>query len=259
MKKKILLVAFILGTFQGFAQTNNKETSDLFALNLKSTEVGNMETYRKSLADDDDGSASSSHFLIGFRFMPTITNFDLDEVDDHTVETSFLMTYGYGGFIGFTVSDHVGFQGEIIYTTLAQKYRDANGENRVKVNYINVPLLLVLNTNYNAPVNFNVAVGPQFGFNTGSKIETADAGNGADSVNAILSVKAADVGFAYGAGLDFGFGERLSTRLSIGFRGVYGLVDISDKSQNVTTNDYYVLDRAHVKTYSGYIGLTFVF
>jgi hypothetical protein len=37
------------------------------------------------------------------------------------------------------------------------------------------------------------------------------------------------------------------------------LVDISDKNNNSTTNDYYILDRAHVKTYSGYLGLGFMF
>jgi hypothetical protein len=48
-----------------------------------------------------------------------------------------------------------------------------------------------------------------------------------------------------GAGVDFGS----EVKFSVGFRGVYGLVDISDQSQSVTTNEYYVLDRSHVKTY----------
>jgi hypothetical protein len=70
-------------------------------------------------------------------------------------------------------------------------------------------------------------------------------------------VKSGDFGFAYGAGLDFSLGGY--TSLGVGFRGVYGLVDISDNSHSTATDDYYVLDRTHVKTYSGYIGLSFGF
>ena len=50
-----------------------------------------------------------------------------------------------------------------------------------------------------------------------------------------------------------------AVKLSLGFRGVRGLVDISDDSQNITTDEYYVLDRAKVNTYSGYAGVALCF
>jgi opacity protein-like surface antigen len=251
MKKMILMYILGLCTLPSIAQLTYPSAQ----YSLASATVLN-----NSFDDTESAPASSdSRFLIGFRFMPTISSFDVHKVDANTIETSSVVSYGYGGLIGFTVSDNVAFQGEFIYSTYAQKFKDASGEGRVELSYINIPLMLVLNTNYNAPVNLNIAIGPQIGINTGSKLEAGSAGNGTDTIHAVLSVKPADVGFAYGAGLDFGFGPDLTTRLSIGFRGVYGLVDISDNSQSLTTDEFYVLDRSHMKTYSAYIGLTFAF
>jgi len=194
-------------------------------------------------------------FLLGVRYMPTVTSFDLHNSNGGVLETSFLLSHGFGGLVGYT-GEHVGVQAELIYNSLAQKFRDVSMDREIKLSYIQVPLMLVLNTGYSKPVNLNIAAGPQFSFNTGSSITAGDGSEG-DTVHAVVAVKPADVGFAYGAGLDFGFGSSL--KLSIGYRGVIGLVDISDKSKSLTTNEYYVIDRSHVRTYAGYVGLTFGF
>jgi hypothetical protein len=47
--------------------------------------------------------------------------------------------------------------------------------------------------------------------------------------------------------------------MGIGFRGVLGLIDISDDSQNASTQDYYVLDKNRMRTYAGYIGVSYLF
>jgi hypothetical protein len=75
----------------------------------------------------------------------------------------------------------------------------------------------------------------------------------------VLAVKKGDLGFAYGAGIDFGLNPAKSFRLGIGFRGVYGLFDISDNNRNLNTESYYLLGKTHVKTYSGYAGISYIF
>jgi hypothetical protein len=205
----------------------------------------------------DNGDAASAYF--GVRYMPTFTFLKFNQVDNSTVETTAVWGHGFGALLGFNLSDHVGLQGEVIYSSLSQKYRVGERENEVKLNYVNIPLLLVLNTDYSAPVNLNFVIGPQLGINVGSSVNSSANGSGTDTLNARIAVKSGDVGFAYGAGLDFGMGTSGRTRLSLGFRGVYGLVDVSDNSNNLETSDYYVLDKSHVKTYAGYIGLTFGF
>jgi hypothetical protein len=114
----------------------------------------------------------------------------------------------------------------------------------------------VLNTGVSQPINFNVAFGPQLGLNVGSDLKTTGS-SGVDTLSGVLDVKKEDFGIAYGAGFDFAIGA--ATRLSIGYRGVSGLVDISDRSTSITTNEYYILQRSHVNTNAGYIGFTFLF
>src|SRR5690349_3176224 len=123
------------------------------------------------------GSASSSEGgsgIFGVRFMPTITNLKYSETAG-TVETSFIVGYGAGILLGGNFNDHVGLQGEIMYSQLAQKYKTGGDvERKVKLNYINVPILLSLNTGIHNPVNLNFVVGPELGLNTGSSVEVSN-------------------------------------------------------------------------------------
>ena len=72
-------------------------------------------------------------------------------------------------------------------------------------------------------------------------------------------MKKSDIGFAYGAGIDFGINNARTTRLGIGYRGVMGLIDISDNSTSMSNDSYYVLDKTHIRTNAAYIGLSFIF
>ncbi len=210
---------------------------------------------------DDTGSsaaASGASGEIGVRYMPTFSSFKLRQPDGSSLKADFVMGHGFGGFVAFNFTDMVGIQGELMYTALAQKYQGQYGEREVHLNYVNIPVLLSLNTGKSRAVNFNVVAGPQFGVNVGGKATTAKAGDAQDSVHTVVSARAGDVGFAYGAGVDFGFGPERRTRLGVGFRGVYGLIDISNKNKNQVTNDYYILDRTHVETYAGYVSLSFL-
>ena len=253
MKKhiKVLLATALIGvSTQMLAQETETKTS---------TTVTTSTTVDNAVAKDNNNSANDGDFptfYIGFRFMPTFTSLDYRPVDGSTAEASGVISYGFGGFFGFNFTDHVALQPEVIYLPLAQKYKIADKVNNVKLDYINIPVLLRLNTGYSKPVNFNVVFGPQIGFNVGSSVET-EGGNGTTTVNSKIAVKSGDFGFAYGAGLDFSLGG--FTKLGIGFRGVYGLVDISDNSNTQETEDYYVFEKANVETYSGYIGICFGF
>ncbi len=115
-----------------------------------------------------------------------------------------------------------------------------------------------MNSGFNNAVNLNIAGGTQFGINTGSKLTTTGS-NKNPTYNAVLAVKTGDLGLAYGAGFDFGFGANHNIKLAIGFRGVRGLVNISDTNKNITTNEYYILNRYHITTYAGYAGITLAF
>ncbi len=194
----------------------------------------------------------------GMRFMPTVSNFDMQTSSGGTVKGEATLGYGVGALLGFNFSDHLGIQGEVIYSSLNQKYKEADVEYKVNLKYINIPLLFSLNTNKSGPVNLNLVGGPQIGISIGSDIFTSGNSGSSDS-QPIVSVKKGDLGLAYGAGVDFGLNSSGKFRLGLGFRGVYGLLDISDNSNSTTTDSYYILDRTHMKTYSLYTGLSLLF
>ena len=191
----------------------------------------------------------------GLRFMPTFSSLNLKTSSGGKVTGDATLGFGFGAIVGLNLYDHVGIQVEGIYSKLTQKYKEQDTERKVELKYFNIPLLLSLNTGKHGPVNFNIVAGPQMGISLGSKIEV----NGVDSSHAVVSVKKGDLGLAYGAGLDFALNEMKTFRLGIGFRGVLGLFDISDNNGSTTTDSYYFLDRTHIKTYSGYFGLSYLF
>ncbi len=188
----------------------------------------------------------------GARYMPTFTSFDVKTYGDGVAKTSFTMGHGVGGYIGVNLSRNVGLQLEGIYSQLSQKYTHNNQESTVNLDYLNFPLMLVLNTDVRRIVNLNITAGPQIGINIGSEV-SSNSSNNVDTVKAVVAAKPMDFGVAYGAGLDI----RLSPVLTFdfGFRGVLGLLDISDDSRTATTKEYLVLDRSYVRTFAGYVGL----
>jgi len=255
MKKLIIILSAWLILPNAYSQSTTTTTT--------TTTTPAAEPAPQSVSQDQDHHKSSSDFkkgYIGVRALATLSSLRVRNIDNSTVATDFIVGYGGGGVLGMNFNQHIGAQLELLYSALAQKYKDNSGITRkLNVSYVNVPLLLMLNTDASRGVNLNVCAGPQVGINTGSsvKTESENSSDAIDTVHAVLAVKTGDIGFAYGIGLDFLLGPSL--KLSIGYRGVQGLVDISDNSKNATTNDYYILDRAHVNTYSGYAGLAVLF
>lgn len=203
-------------------------------------------------------TAGAQKAEFGLRFMPTFSSFDVRNASGGKIEGEVTLGFGFGALLGFNFSNHFGVQGEVIYSSLAQKYTERELERRVKLKYVNIPLLLSLNTGKTNPVNFNIVAGPQLGIRVGSSLITS-GDNGIDNPNAVLSAKKGDIGFAFGAGIDFGLNTARTIRLAMGYRGVRGLLDISDNSKTITTDSYYLLDRSHVKTNAIYVGLSILF
>ncbi len=194
------------------------------------------------------------HGEFGLRFLPTFTSLSFNTSEGGTVQGTATMNYGYGIMLGANFSKNFGIVGEVDYLEISQKYKDQNLDRQVHINYVNIPLMLSFNTDKTRPVNFNLVVGPQFGINVGSRMDATNTGNGT-TAQATLAVKQGDVGIAYGGGLEFALNRMHTFRLDLGFRGMYGLVDIS--GSNPSPDTYNVLVNASRKSYGGYAGLTF--
>jgi hypothetical protein len=164
------------------------------------------------------------------------------------------LSQGFGAMMGFNLSQHVGFQGEIDYYKASQSFKDADISRDAYIKYLDIPMLLSLNTNKTARINLNAVVGPQFGINIGSNLSsTGPTGTTTTS----LEAKRGDMGAAFGAGLEFALNEAHSVRLDLGYRGFYGFVKMN---ANKTSNETYnIIVDANRKTNAAYVRITFLF
>ena len=121
----------------------------------------------------------------GARYMPTFSAIDLKAFNDDVIQGSVSVNHGFGIMLGVNLTKNFGIQGEVNYYQVSQSFRDLNLDNEVNIKYLNIPLLLSINTNKERRVNFNVVAGPQFGINAGSNITTTGTGE-PDDVKAII-------------------------------------------------------------------------
>lgn len=194
----------------------------------------------------------------GIRYMPTFSSMSLRTSNGEVIQGDFTMSHGYGVMLGVNFSKNVGLQAEVNYLDVTQKYKDRNLERQVDVAYLNVPVLLSLNTDKSRIVNLNFVAGPQFGFNVGSSIKTN--GNGeTETVNAVVGASGTDIGLAYGTGLEIALNKAHTFRLDLGYRGFYGIVDGRADQTSSNPDTYNVLVRASRRSHAAYLGLTACF
>lgn len=200
---------------------------------------------------------SQRGFHIGARYQPTFGQLDFRTEGNETIRANFEVAHGFGGSLNYYFSNYVGTHLEVNATRQAYQFEDAQRIRRVDLSYINVPLLLSLNTNYGKPVNFNITGGPYFGLNTGASTDVVvNNGNTTGTGVAVVNVNPLDIGIAYGAGIDFGIGETRWMHINLGFRGTQGIIDIGETQTTQTQNQFQIVaGKSRMKTYGAYIGL----
>lgn len=127
----------------------------------------------------------------------------------YTTSPSFLPGLHAGVYLTAMLSDHFGLQPELLYSGQGAK----SGSEKLKMNYINVPVLLRYNVN--SIVSFHA--GPQFGFLASAKDKV-----GSNSMDVKDRFKSTDLSVAAGVGID------LPVKLNFNFRFIKGLSDIND-------------------------------
>jgi hypothetical protein len=201
--------------------------------------------------------AGAPKIEVGARFMPVFSSFKMSTSEGTMIKGTAILGYGFGALLGLNFNDHVGIQAEVIYSSIGRKYTEVDVNRRINLRYLNIPVLLSINSGKFKPVNLNLVIGPQLGIMAGSAIYTSGTTT-TDTPIALLSVRKSDLSLAYGAGLDFGCNHSGTFRIGVGFRGTYGMVDISHSGLDDATS-YYLLHRTHIQTYSIYTGLSFLF
>ena len=197
---------------------------------------------------------------LGVRYMPTFSSLALRNYNGHVVQGDLTLSQGYGIMLAGNFSKNVGIQAEISYLDISQKFKDRNLNRQVNVSYLNIPVLLSLNTDKTRIVNLNFVAGPQFGINLGSSIKTdGNENNDTETLQATVGASGSDVGAAHGTGLEIALNKMHTFRLDFGYRGFYGLVDGNARQSSKNSDTYNVLVKASRQTHAAYVGLTLCF
>ena len=175
-----------------------------------------------------NANAQSNVTKFGVKGGVNFSNLYTDNADDENVLTGF----NIGLYAKVPVTNSISIQPEVYYTGKgAEVVYDnvfASGTAKFKLNYIEVPVMLVANVTK----NFNVQVGPYAGYLISGKTTNESSGgtyNFEDNIDTDDFNKI-DAGVAAGLGLD------LET-VSFGVRYNYGLTKVG--KENSTTNQTY--------------------
>ncbi|MFV8345789.1 porin family protein [Flavobacterium sp. ZB4P13] len=153
------------------------------------------------------------------------SNLYTDDVDDNNMLTGF----NVGFFAKLSIADNIALQPEISYTGKGAElvYNNAfvSGTAQFKLDYIEVPLLLVVNVTK----NFNIHAGPYAAYMVGAKTTNkSDSGsyNFEDNIDTDDFNKF-DAGLAGGVGIDL-------EPVSFGVRYNYGLTKIGKEDSSTS-------------------------
>jgi hypothetical protein len=270
MKTKIkpAIVAFtVLMSFAGVAQVPDtvkviKETQ-VVRDTVKETKIvrDTVVKYSEAPKSHEEKKAERPPLRrgeFGVRYMPTFSSMSLRTSSGDIIQGDVTMSHGYGLMLAGNFSKNIGLQAELNYLEITQKYKDRNLDRQVDVAYLNVPVLLSVNTDKSRIVNLNFVAGPQFGFNVGSSIKTSGTEE-TGTVRAVVGASGTDIGLAYGTGLEVALNKLHTVRLDLGYRGFYGLIDGSADQSSSNPDTYNVLVRASRKSHAAYLGLTLCF
>ncbi|WP_338644877.1 porin family protein [Flavobacterium sp. KS-LB2] len=173
----------------------------------------------------------------GFKGGLNFSNLYTDNVDDNNVLTGF----NAGLYAKFPITNSIAIQPEISYTTkgaeLVYNNTFAQGTAKFNINYIEVPVLLVMNITD----NFNVHVGPYAAYMVSGKT-TNDSNFGSSQAELDTNdFNKFDAGLAGGVGIDLDV-------VNFGVRYNYGLTRIGKE-------DSFISSDAKNSVLSAYIGL----
>lgn len=143
--------------------------------------------------------------------------------------------FAFGGYLDLPLSPTVAFHPEVLFVQKGAKQSAVDYEDTYKLDYIEVPLLVMLKIPTEltgvTPMLFG---GPSVGFNATARAKRES--NGETEELDIDNVKSLDVGLTFGGGVAFEVGP--VTRLTVDVRYTLGLTKIADDPGSDSTAVY---------------------
>jgi len=163
-------------------------------------------------------AAAQAPAAVGVKAGLNIAKLSFDDEDNDDVKT--LAGLVAGLFVSKAINDNVGIRGEALFSQQGAKFEEGGESEKVKLSYVNVPLLLTAGPSSSGATRFNVFTGPQIGFNTSAKVEFDG-----ESIDIKDDVKSTDFSWVVGVGLESG-------KVSADARYALGLSSIAEDSSD---------------------------
>ena len=163
-------------------------------------------------------NAQNVHF--GLKAGLNIASVNEKDGDNYNSKASFHV----GALAHIHVTTHFAVQPEIMYSGQGGKITVAGDDYKLKLNYINVPVL----AQYMTGGGFRLQTGPQIGFLTTAKVEV-----GSDETDVKDSFKSTDFSWVFGAGFITSSGFGVDARYNL------GLSDISEDNSSKVKNSVF--------------------
>lgn len=268
MKTLKIISAFIVAViFSNLTMAQVETESDTATVDTMNTASLFSQQFDSGLGDEAFTSPiqettipSVSGFHIGAKYLPVFSDLDI-ATGRGTVTADGRVAHGFGIDFNYYFTNFFGMHLEVNNTRFEYTFNDGDRETRVNLDYINVPLLASYNTNLGRTINWNIAAGPYIGINTGAGVETTGGstnGTTTGTATAVIHVRPADIGLAYGTGFDVGIGETQWMHIRIGYRGTAGLVELANNRAEVSEDEFnVVISRSRMMTNGAYLGVMF--
>ncbi|MET3876780.1 outer membrane beta-barrel protein [Chitinophaga sp. OAE865] len=139
-----------------------------------------------------------------------------------------------GGLVNIGLGKTWAIQPELVYSTQGTKAERSvlwlTSSNTVKVNYINVPVMV----QYSIVPEFYLEAGPQVGFLTAAKVKSGDV-----TVDIKNNMQSVDFGLGFGFGYKFDMGLGVSGRYNFGLTKVYDSDQVDSKNSVAQVGVFY--------------------
>ena len=173
--------------------------------------------------------AKAQHTSFGVKAGINASSVDVEDGDSYEGKVGLHL----GGLAHIHITEHFAFQPELVYSMEGGK----SGDFKLKLNYINVPLL----AQYMTLNGFRFETGPQLGFLTSAKTEEGDS-----ETDVKDQIKSFNFSWAFGAGYLFpgGSGLGIDLRYNLGLSNVSENNGVNAKGRVFQAGLFYQFNKA---------------
>jgi len=151
---------------------------------------------------------------------------NMANLTDESAGESYKMKTGValGGFAVYGINDNLSIQPELLYTQKGMEWEDPTASAKVKLDYIEIPVLVKYSIESDGSASPFIFAGPAISFLVSAKIDSTDFKE---------YMKSTDIGLVLGGGVEFESGISIDLRYDMGMTKVWDVEGEDYKDKNI--------------------------